>query len=107
MNILTARLNVSSEAIQQFCERWRIRELALFGSVLRDDFRADSDLDVLVTFASDVTYSLFQLATIADELEELLHRPIDLVDRQALEQSYNHIRKREILSHSEVIYAAP
>lgn len=86
-----------------FCRKWRIKEFALFGSVLRDDFRPDSDIDVLVTFEDDAGWSLWDLVDIQDELKALFGREVDLVEKRALR---NPFRKREILSTHEVIYAA-
>jgi predicted nucleotidyltransferase len=99
-------LSVNKQHIAEFCRRWRIDELALFGSVLRDDFGPDSDIDVLVTFAQDSAWSLFDHVAMRDELVELLGRPVDLVNRAALEESPNHIRRNGILEGAEVFYAA-
>ena len=85
------------------CRRWQINELALFGSVLRDDFRPDSDVDILVDFKSDARWDLYDLVVMREELSELLGRWVDLVERQAL---VNPFRRREILSHKETLYAA-
>ena len=92
--------------IAEFCHNWMIRELAIFGSYLRDDFRPDSDLDFLYTFAEDVNWSLFDLVKMDHELAEILGRPVDLVDRESVKQSENWIRRREILGTAEVIYVA-
>ena len=94
------------DAIAAFCQKWRIVEFALFGSVLRDDFGADSDIDALVRFAPDTHYSLFTYAGMENELSDLLGRPVDVVDRKAIEQSANWLRRREILGAAEVLYAA-
>lgn len=91
--------------ISDFCDRWKIRELALFGSVLRDDFRADSDLDFLVTFNSDADWSLFDRVQMQQELANILKRKIDLVSKRAIERSQNWIRRREILETAKIIYA--
>ncbi len=90
--------------IRTYCERWHISEFAVFGSVLRSDFTAKSDIDVLVTFAEDVRYTLFDLVHMADELEAILGRPVDLLDRKAVETSANYIRREEILGTAEIIY---
>ncbi len=90
-------------AIEAFCRKWRIAELALFGSVLRPDFRPESDIDVLVTFASDAKWDLWDFVAIKDELETLLGRSVDLVEKRAVR---NPLLRREILSNNEVIYAA-
>ncbi|MBU0616406.1 MAG: nucleotidyltransferase family protein [Planctomycetes bacterium] len=96
-------LDISQSKVAEFCSRWRITELALFGSVLRPDFRADSDVDVLVTFAADATWSLFDLVEMRDELRELFGRNVDLVEGAALRNPY---RRRAILREKEVIFAA-
>ena len=97
---------INHTAIRDFCERWQIIEFALFGSVLRDDFTPESDIDVLVTFASHTRYGFRQLIAMQDELEILFGRKIDLIDKQSVTESANYIRHRMILSSAEVIYAA-
>ena len=92
-------------AIRTFCHAWGIIEFALFGSVLRDDFRPDSDIDVLVQFREDVRYSLFDLVQMGDQLEQILGRSVDLLDRKAIEQSANYLRRTSILCSSKVMYA--
>jgi uncharacterized protein len=99
-------LGVSEEQIAEFCRRWRIVELSLFGSVLRGDFRPDSDVDVLVVFASDAPHSLFGLAAMENELSRMFDRKVDLVEKRAIERSENYIRRRGILSNAKVVYAA-
>ncbi len=94
----------SRTQIADFCRRWRIRELALFGSALRDDFGKDSDLDLLVTFAPDDAWSLLDHIRMQTELSELLGRPVDLVSRRAIERSANPIRKHEILGTARDVY---
>jgi len=78
-------------------------ELALFGSVLRDDFRPDSDIDVLVSFQPDAPWSLWDLFDMRQELQEMFGREVDLVEKEALR---NPFRKHEILQNHEVVYAA-
>jgi uncharacterized protein len=97
------RLGLSGEALSAFCRRWRISELALFGSALRDDFRPDSDLDVLVTFEPEAEHSLLDVIALQQELEDRAGRPVDLVERRALR---NPFRRREILRTHQVLYAA-
>jgi predicted nucleotidyltransferase len=92
--------------MEQFCHRWKITELALFGSVLRDDFTPQSDVDVLVRFTPNSGHGLFDLVRMQDELAEILGRPVDLVTRSAVEQSRNELRRKLILESAEVIYAA-
>ena len=102
----TANVKLPEEEIAAFCERWRISEFALFGSVLRPDFGADSDIDVLVTFTRDAAWGLLEHHQMEQELVALLQRDVDLVTRRAVERSRNWIRRNEILSTAEVVYAA-
>ena len=89
--------------IAEFCRKWKVIELALFGSVLRDDFRPDSDIDVLITFQPDAPWSLYDLFDIREELHQMLGRVIDLVEKDALR---NPFRRHEILRNYKVVYAA-
>ena len=99
------RIKIPDEKVSEFCRRNHIRNLALFGSVLRDDFRADSDVDVLVDFNRNVDLGLLEIISIENELSEILGRKADLVDREEVEQSGNYIRKRHILNTAETIYS--
>lgn len=101
---LSPRVPASPAAIADFCKRWQVAELALFGSVLRDDYNSNSDIDVLVEFAPDGVPGI-EFVTMAEELSRLLRRPVDLLTRSAVERSRNHIRRREILESAEVVYA--
>jgi predicted nucleotidyltransferase len=98
------RIEIPKDRIADFCRRWKVTELALFGSVLRGDFGPDSDVDALVSFAPDARWSLFDLVTMQDELKAILGREVDLVERVAVERSENYIRRKGILSNLEVIY---
>lgn len=95
------RLNATPAQIAEFCQRWNIIEFALFGSVLRDDFRPDSDIDVLVTFAPEARWSLFDWVDMKDELTALFGRNVDMADKQGLQNPY---RRCEILQNHQVIY---
>jgi hypothetical protein len=100
---------VSSVPIEQtaeFCQRWKVSELALFGSALHNDFGPESDVDLLVTFEPDADWSLLDHIQMQEELSDLLHRRVDLVSRRAVERSENWIRRRAILDSAEVWYAA-
>lgn len=99
-------LKVQKDKLEEFCRRWKITELALFGSVLRDDFRPDSDIDVLVTFAARVSWSVDHLIEMKEELEGLFSCPVDLVEKRVIERSPNYIRRNHILSHLETVYVA-
>lgn len=100
------RIEIPKGRITDFCRRWKVTELALFGSILRGDFGPDSDVDVLVSFAPDARWSLLDLVRMQDELKAILGREVDLVERVAVERSENYIRRKSILSNLEVIYAA-
>ncbi len=101
-----ASVSVDRKRIAKFCRHWKIVELALFGSVLRDDFRPDSDVDVLVTFARDTEWSLFDHVAMEEELAAIVGRKVDLVSRRAIEQSKNWIRRKAILGTAEALYVA-
>lgn len=101
--VVSDRLKVSLDAIAQFCQRWNIVEFALFGSVLRDDFRPDSDVDVLVTYESSHRLTLSHLLSMQEEIEDLFHRSVDLVEKKLLENPY---RRSNILKTYRVIYAS-
>jgi uncharacterized protein len=103
---MRTRITLDQEKIVEFCQRWKITEFALFGSVLRDDFRPDSDVDVLATFASDADWSLFDHIDMQEELSHLLGRKVDLVSRRAIERSDNWIRRKGILNTAEQVYVA-
>jgi len=100
------RIDIPQERVAEFCRKYRVRKLSLFGSALREDFRPDSDVDVLVSFAEDARYSLFELAAMEEELASILGRKVDLVEREAIEQSENYIRRRHILQSEEPLYVA-
>lgn len=91
------------DRIAAFCRKWKIVEFALFGSVLGDDFRSDSDVDVLVSFDENQSWSLWNLVEMKEELEAMLGREVDLVEKSSLR---NPFRRRAILATKKVIYAA-
>jgi len=100
------QIDVPKEKIAAFCRRNHIRELSLFGSALRRDFRPDSDVDVLVEFEPGQELSLMELVAMESELSEILGRKADMVERQAVERSENYIRKRYVLQSMEKVYVA-
>jgi uncharacterized protein len=95
--------NIPTPKIEDFCRRWKITEFALFGSILRQDFGPESDVDVLVTFADDAEWSLYDLVDMQEELKNIFGRDVDLVLKSGLR---NPFRRREILRSQRVIYAA-
>lgn len=94
---------IPQEKIKDFCQRWKVTEFGLFGSILREDFRHGSDVDVLVTFAPDAHHSLFDLARMEEELGVIFGKRVDLVEKAALR---NPFRRQAILKSLEVVYAA-
>ena len=94
------------EPLVSLCQRWGISEFAVFGSILRDDFKPTSDVDVLVTFTPGARKGLLTLAQIKHELEDLLGREVDISTKLSIEQSHNTGRKRNILDSARVIYVA-
>ncbi len=98
-----ARVSLDQAALEAFCARWKLQELALFGSVLREDFGPESDVDVLVSFTDDAGWDLWDLLQMRDELASLFGRQVDLVTKGGLR---NPFRRHEILSTRRIIYAA-
>ena len=90
--------------IAKFCQRWKIQELAVFGSVLRADFNSESDIDLIVSFADDADWSLLDHIRMQQELQTLLQRDVDLVTKRAVEKSQNWVRRKEITSTASVIF---
>ncbi|MCX5971924.1 MAG: nucleotidyltransferase family protein [Coprothermobacterota bacterium] len=101
---MNAQIAIPQEGVTDFCRRWQIVELALFGSVLGDDFRPDSDVDVLVSFHPEARHTLFDMVQMQEELERLFGRKVDLVSRRGIEASRNYLRRRAILESAEVLY---
>ena len=104
--ITRPHIEIHRGKIADFCQKWKVRELSLFGSVLGDSFHPDSDIDIIVAFEPDAERSLFNLASMTDELKEIFGRDVDLLTRRAVEQSRNYIRRRAILSTLKVIYVS-
>ena len=102
--MVTERIDIDEERLTDFCMRWRVNELALFGSALREDFGPESDLDILVTFESGSEWGLLDHVNM--EQQFLLGCKVDMLTRRAVENSPNWILRREILNTAEVIYGA-
>jgi predicted nucleotidyltransferase len=103
MTILKTAIAFDEQAITRFCQTWQIREFALFGSILTDEFSDKSDVDVLVTFEEPTRWSLFDVVDMKDELEHLFGRRVDFVEKAAIRNPW---RRRSILASYRVIYAA-
>lgn len=99
-------LDISPEQIEALCRKWGIIELSVFGSVLRDSFTLESDVDVLVVMHPDVSVTFSTWDEMELELADLVGRPVDFVFKRSIERSRNWIRRREILGSAQVIYAA-
>ena len=104
MKILS--IPIPEDKIQQFCQQWQITELCLFGSILRDDFTPDSDIDILVTFSPETQWSLLDFIKMEYQLQNILNRKVDLVIKETIENSDNWLRKQSILETAERIYGA-
>ena len=102
---MSRQFEIPHEELATYCKRWRITKLALFGSVLREEFGPDSDVDVLVCFDADARPTLLDMARMQDELGRILGRQVDLVERVAIETSRNYVRRDAILRSAETVYA--
>ena len=103
---MSIQISIEREKIIKFCTRWKIVELALFGSVLRNDFRPDSDVDVLVVFTPDAEWSLLDHIEMEEDLSVILDRKVDLVSRRAIERSENWLRRKAILETAQSYYVS-
>ncbi len=97
------QVQLDQKTLEEFCRKWRIRELSIFGSALREDFGPESDLDFLVSFDPEAPWSLFDLMEMREDLEFRLGHAVDLIEKEALRNPW---RKREILDTREVVYAS-
>ena len=102
----TENLGVKASVIADFCHRWKIQQLAVFGSAAGGVLRPDSDIDLLVTFAPDADWTMFDHYRMENELTELFARDVDLVNIRALEENPNPIYHQQILNSAKVVYAA-
>ena len=100
---MSPQIRIDRDRIIEYCRKWKITEFALFGSVLREDFRPDSDVDVLVAFAPGAGITFDNRVEMLDELSAIFGRPIDLVEKGAIR---NPFRRHSILTTKEVVYAA-
>lgn len=104
--VLLQDLDVKYEEIETFCRRWDVVELAIFGSALGEDFRSESDVDILVSFRETSRWRLFDLVRMEEELELMFRRDVDLVEKEAVKNSENYIRRASILNNAHVIFRA-
>ena len=101
-----ANLKIDDAAIADFCRRWKIKQLAVFGSAVSGNLRPDSDIDLLVTFAPDAGWTMFDHYQMENELTEMLAREVDLVSIQALNENPNPVYREQILHSAKVLYVA-
>lgn len=106
MNEQLIKKRIPQRYIPEFCKKWKVDELAAFGSVLEPEYGPDSDIDVLITFNPNAKWGIFAFIEMREELEKMFEREVDLVSRRGLESSRNYLRRESILSSIEVLYAA-
>jgi predicted nucleotidyltransferase len=97
---------INQKDFSEFCKKWNVKELAVFGSLLTDDFDAESDIDILVEFKDDSRLGFFEMADMQDELEKFLGKKVDLVSKKGIQISKNYLRRNAILDSVKVLYAA-
>jgi len=98
-------IQLDESQITGFCRRWGVQELAIFGSAVNGSLRADSDLDLLVTFIPEARPTLITLGDMQRQLSQIFHRPVDLIERGGIEESRNPFIKKSILTSARTIYA--
>lgn len=100
------KIQLPHPELAAFCQKWKIKEMSFFGSVLREDFRSDSDIDIIVNFEDNSTWGILELVRMKRELKTLLGREVDLMTKKSIEQSHNWIRRQEILGTAQIVYVA-
>ncbi|MCX6060590.1 MAG: nucleotidyltransferase family protein [Chloroflexi bacterium] len=101
-----ANIRIPKTKIAGFCKRWYVSEFALFGSVLRPDFPPDSDVDIMLSFLPDAHITLFDMARMQEELQDIFKREVDLLSKRGVEHSRNYLRRKNILNSMQVIHVA-
>jgi predicted nucleotidyltransferase len=99
-------IEINEQRVKEICSNYAIKELALFGSALSSDFNSDSDIDLLVEFKPESGISLFDIVDLKNEFEMLFGREVDIVSKNAIKKSRNHLRRKGILENYKVIYAS-
>ena len=100
------RFSIPRKKVADFCKRWNVTEFSIFGSALRGDFKPDSDVDVLVSFAPGTGVTLFDMVQMQDELKQIFKRDVDLISKKGLETSRNYLRRKAILESARAIHVA-
>jgi predicted nucleotidyltransferase len=103
MAMIQTKIEIPMDKIEAFCRKWKVKEFSLFGSVLREDFRPDSDVDVLVSFEENAGWDLMDWVNMIEELKVIFGREVDLVSKNGLR---NPFRRHEILTTRKVLHAA-
>jgi len=96
-------IELPMEKIEKFCKKWKVEKFSLFGSVLREDFRTGSDIDVLVSFQKDAGWDLFDMVDMLEELKAIFGRDVDLVEEGSIT---NPFRRHSIMTSRRVLYAS-
>lgn len=102
----TPKIKIPKDLIVAWCTKWKVVEFSLFGSVLTDRFHDGSDVDVMVSFAPDEEWGLFDLVRMEHELKDIIGRKVDLVTRRSIEWSKNPLRRKAILDSVEPFYVS-
>jgi predicted nucleotidyltransferase len=97
-------VDISDDQIRHFCQRWKVSELAIFGSAVKEYYSDDSDVDLLISFEPDTRWGLFDLVTMENELKDIFGKEIDLVEKNAVSKSQNYIRRKGILDGAQIIF---
>jgi predicted nucleotidyltransferase len=97
-------VEIPEEHLRRFCQRWKVSELAIFGSALHENYAHDSDVDLLISFKPDIQWGLFDLVTMENELKIIFGKEIDLVEKNAVNNSQNYIRRKGILDGAQIIF---
>ena len=103
---MNPRILIDKDKIAAFCEKWKIVEFSLFGSVLTDEFRPDSDVDVMVEFAEDARWGMWDLYDMEEGLKAIFGRKVDLMTRRSIVRSENYLMRKSILAGARTFYAA-
>jgi predicted nucleotidyltransferase len=97
-------VDIPIEPLHKFCLRWNVSELAVFGSALHKNYPLESDLDLLISFEEDAHWGLFDLVTMESELGVIFNKEIDLVEKKAVTNSKNYLRRKGILDNIQIIF---
>lgn len=97
-------VEIPEDQLRRFCQLWKVSELAIFGSALHENYPKDSDVDLLISFKPDIQWGLFDLVTMENELKIIFGKEIDLVEKNAVNNSQNYIRRKGILDGAQIIF---